>query len=86
MSQILLYLLAELTSKLFSYLNFTRSSEHVVSPLKRKAETDSGPSARKPRGPGLMQRQPSLITVDGFGQSIGVLTSGGDAQGMCLNL
>lgn len=80
MSQILIYLLAELTSKVFSYLGFGRSSEFVVSPLKRKAESDSGPSARKPR-PLLRDRQPSLITVDGFGQSIGVLTSGGDAQG-----
>ncbi|KAK3743342.1 hypothetical protein QZH41_013914 [Actinostola sp. cb2023] len=81
MSQLLLYLLTEFTSKILSYLNLNRAREHVISPLKRKTEVDSGPSARKPR-PLLRDRQPSLITVDGFGQSIGVLTSGGDSQGM----
>lgn len=47
-------------------------------------EVFSGEPARKKdhRRPLLRARQPSLIAVDGFGQCIGVLTSGGDAQGM----
>lgn len=46
-------------------------------------EVFSGEPARKrEHRPLLRARQPSLIAVDGFGQCIGVLTSGGDAQGM----
>jgi hypothetical protein len=90
MSQLLIYLISELTCKILAFLNLTPSRENATVSLKRRAqvsphELDSGPPARKrEQRHYLRARQPSLIAIDGFGQCIGVLTSGGDAQGMLL--
>ncbi|XP_031570311.1 ATP-dependent 6-phosphofructokinase, muscle type-like isoform X3 [Actinia tenebrosa] len=88
MSQLLIYLISELTCKLLHYLNLSPSGRSGNMSRKRRPEdsrhdTDSGEPVRKrEHRPLLRSRQPSLIAVDGFGQCIGVLTSGGDAQGM----
>ena len=76
----MVYLVVELSRKL---LQFLRLSDAQKTSVKRKAEDEHGSIAvAGTRAPGLRARQPSLVDVDGFGQSIAVLTSGGDAQGM----
>lgn len=81
MSQVILYLLTELTRKLRQLM---LGSEAVKPVLKRKAEYDvfdgTGEPAAKREAFGR-SRLPTLVNVDGFGQCIAVLTSGGDAQG-----
>ena len=83
MSQVILYLLVELTKKLRQMMS---SSGAGKQPLKRKAEdvsfdfdTDGPAVKREAYG---RSRLPTLVNVDGIGQCIAVLTSGGDAQGM----
>lgn len=57
---------------------------------KRKAEDDvfdfraDEPDAK--REAFGRSRRPTLVNVDGFGQCIAVLTSGGDAQGMVISI
>lgn len=86
MSQVILYLLTELTRKL-RQLIFASGAQKMA--RKRKAEDDvfdfrtDEPDAKREAAFCKFGRSPStLVNVDGFGQSIAVLTSGGDAQGM----
>lgn len=83
MSQVILYLLTELTRKL-RQLMFPYGAEKQS--LKRKVQgdsfgfpTDEPAAKREAYG---RSRLPTLVNVDGLGQCIAVLTSGGDAQGM----
>lgn len=77
MSQVILYLLSELTRKLKQLMLGSDADE-------ARAEYDmfdgSGEAAPKREVFGR-SRLPTLVNVDGFGQCIAVLTSGGDAQG-----
>ena len=83
MSQVILYLLTELTRKLRE-LMFAPGAPKMA--LKRKAEDTEfdfrldEPDAK--REAYARSRLPTLLNVDGSGQCIAVLTSGGDAQGM----
>lgn len=83
MSQVILYLLTELTRKLRE-LMFASGAQKMA--LKRKAEDTEfdfrldEPDAK--REVYARSRFPTLVNVDGLGQCIAVLTSGGDAQGM----
>ena len=83
MSQVILYLLTELTRKLRE-LMFASGAQRMA--LKRKAEDTEfdfrldEPDAK--REAYARSRLPTLVNVDGLGQCIAVLTSGGDAQGM----
>lgn len=83
MSQVILYLFTELTRKLRE-LMFASGAQKMA--LKRKAEDTEfdfrvdEPDAK--REAFARSRLPTLVNVDGFGQCIAVLTSGGDAQGM----
>lgn len=82
MSQVILYLLTELSRKL-KQLMFGPDAR---SGLKQEANgTDvldgtDDPAAGKREAFGR-SRLPTMVNVDGFGQCIAVLTSGGDAQG-----
>ena len=82
MSQVILYLLTELTRKLRE-LMFASGAQKMA--LKRKAEDGAfgfrldEPDAK--REAFARSRLPTLVNVDGSGQCIAVLTSGGDAQG-----
>ena len=82
MSQVILYLLTELSRKL-KQLMFGPDAR---SGLKQEANgTDvldgtADPAAGKREAFGR-SRLPTMVNVDGFGQCIAVLTSGGDAQG-----
>lgn len=86
MSQVILYLLTELTRKLRHLMLGSDAGEAMKPDRKRKAENDvdvfdgSGEPAAKREAFGR-HRLPTLVNVDGFGQYIAVLTSGGDAQG-----
>ncbi|XP_073250826.1 ATP-dependent 6-phosphofructokinase, muscle type-like [Porites lutea] len=83
MSQVILYLLTELSRKL-KQLMFGPDAR---SGLKQEANgTDvldgtADPAAGKREAFGR-SRLATMVNVDGFGQCIAVLTSGGDAQGM----
>ena len=83
MSQVILYLLTELSRKL-KQLMFGPDAR---SGFKQEAHgtdvldgTDDDPATGKREAFGR-SRRPTMVNVDGFGQCIAVLTSGGDAQG-----
>ena len=83
MSQVILYLLIELTKRLKQLMSLSGTGKQ---PLKRKAEDvsfdfDTDEPAAK-REAFARTRLPTLLNVEGAGQCIAVLTSGGDAQGM----
>lgn len=83
MSQVILYLLIELTKRLKQLMSPSGTGKQ---PLKRKAEDvsfdfDTDEPAAK-REAFARTRLPTLLNVEGAGQCIAVLTSGGDAQGM----
>ncbi|CAH3157509.1 unnamed protein product [Pocillopora meandrina] len=83
MSQVILYLLIELTKRLKQLMFPSGTGKQ---PLKRKAEDvsfdfDTDEPAAK-REAFARTRLPTLLNVEGAGQCIAVITSGGDAQGM----
>ena len=86
MSQVILYLITELTKRLRE-LMFASGAQKMA--LKRKADDSEfgfrldEPDAK--REAYARPRLPTLVNVDGSGQCIAVLTSGGDAQGMNIN-
>lgn len=76
MSQVIVYLVVELSRKL---LRLLKLPDRSMTSLKRKSE-DEPFAGRKP--PSLRTRPPSPGNVEeNLAQSIAVLTSGGDAQG-----
>lgn len=83
MSQVMLYLITELARKLRELI-FAPGAQKMA--LKRKADdTEFGFRPDEPeakREAFARSRLPTLLNVDGSGQCIAVLTSGGDAQGM----
>ena len=90
MSQVILYLLTELTRKLRQLMLRSGAGEAVKPVLKRKADGNDvfdgtvEPAAK--REAFGRSRTPTLVNVDGLGQCIAVLTSGGDAQGRDKNI
>ena len=82
MSQVILYLLTELTRKLKQLM---LGSDDGETRKESRAGNDyidgSGEPAATKREVFGRARLPTLVNVDGFGQCIAVLTSGGDAQG-----
>lgn len=82
MAQVILYLLSELTRKLKRLM---LGSDDGEARKKSRAGNDyidgSGEPASVKREVFGRARLPTLVNVDGFGQCIAVLTSGGDAQG-----
>ena len=80
MSQVILYILSELSKKLkqlmlgYDRVDGSNKFEPVVA-------GPAEPSASAKREVFGRSRLPTLVNVDGFGQCIAVLTSGGDAQG-----
>ncbi|XP_067047456.1 ATP-dependent 6-phosphofructokinase, muscle type-like isoform X1 [Acropora muricata] len=87
MSQVILYLICELSRKLKQLmLGNERVSKRkdIKSIVAGHEATDAAtayPSTNKREAFGR-SRLPTLVNVNGFGQCIAVLTSGGDAQGM----
>lgn len=80
MSQLVVFVVVELSRKLLQLLGLCDAGTRSVKG-KEEDETDSSLISGTRRPPSLRTRQPSLVEVDGCGQSIAVLTSGGDAQG-----
>lgn len=86
MSQVILYLICELSRKLKQLmLGNERVSKRkdIKSIVAGHEATDAAtayPSTNKREAFGR-SRLPTLVNVNGFGQCIAVLTSGGDAQG-----
>ncbi|XP_068736354.1 ATP-dependent 6-phosphofructokinase, muscle type-like isoform X1 [Montipora capricornis] len=81
MSQVILYILSELSKKLKQLmLGYDRvDGSNKFEPVVAGAAEPSASAKREVFG---RSRLPTLVNVDGFGQCIAVLTSGGDAQGM----
>ncbi|XP_015757464.1 PREDICTED: ATP-dependent 6-phosphofructokinase, muscle type-like [Acropora digitifera] len=87
MSQVILYLICELSRKLKQLMlgnECVSKRKDIKSIVAGHEATDAAtayPSTNKREAFGR-SRLPTLVNVNGFGQCIAVLTSGGDAQGM----
>jgi hypothetical protein len=80
----ILYLLAEICRRVLPGRFTDRAIGNGGSPQKseetdRYVESSSVDKAAKMKS---LRAKPSMVNVNGFGQSIAVLTSGGDAQGL----
>ena len=80
-----LYLLGEIYRRVLPGRFVDRAIRHGGSPQKSdEADRFLQPSSSPDKAEKMksLRAKPSMVNVHGFGQSIAVLTSGGDAQGL----